>query len=113
MLAAIGALVAVLQDCTIQVEREKKDEVRDGRSEAAHEPITNALPLFGGRLVGLDGDPQLAGGVAPDREAVASGRAWRDHREHDVLRVHANVRKRSRLSVHDVVHASHVVLRSG
>jgi hypothetical protein len=36
VLAAIGALVAVLQDCTIQVEREKKDEVRDGRSEAAH-----------------------------------------------------------------------------
>lgn len=29
VLAAIGALVAVLQDCTIQVEREKPDNNRD------------------------------------------------------------------------------------
>ena len=32
VLAAIGALVALLQDCTIQVEREKTDAVRDEHS---------------------------------------------------------------------------------
>ena len=33
VLAAIGALVALQQDCTIQVEREKTDAVRDEQSE--------------------------------------------------------------------------------
>lgn len=36
VLAAIGALVAILQDCTIQVEREKKADVRDEPSQVAH-----------------------------------------------------------------------------
>ena len=35
VLAAIGALVALLQDCTIQVEREKSDAVRDEQSSTA------------------------------------------------------------------------------
>src|SRR5947209_11110532 len=34
VLAAIGALVAVLQDCTIQVEREKTASSRDERPHA-------------------------------------------------------------------------------
>jgi hypothetical protein len=34
VLAAIGALVAVLQDCTIQVEREKTEPNRDERPQA-------------------------------------------------------------------------------
>ena len=35
VLAAIGALVALLQDCTIEVERERRDASRDERSQAA------------------------------------------------------------------------------
>lgn len=35
VLAAIGALVAVLQDCTIQVEREKAEAKRDEPPRAA------------------------------------------------------------------------------
>ena len=35
VLAAIGVLVALLQDCTIHVEREKAETVRDARSQAA------------------------------------------------------------------------------
>ena len=35
VLAAIGALVALLQDCTIQVEREKTESARDDQSRAA------------------------------------------------------------------------------
>ena len=35
VLAAIGAVVALLQDCTIQVERGKTDEARDERSQTA------------------------------------------------------------------------------
>ena len=35
VLAAIGALVALLQDCTIEVERERRDAGRDERSQAA------------------------------------------------------------------------------
>jgi hypothetical protein len=34
VLAAIGALVALLQDCTIQVEREKKDNQANRASSA-------------------------------------------------------------------------------
>ena len=35
VLAAIGALVALLQDCTIELERERRDEARDDRPETA------------------------------------------------------------------------------
>jgi hypothetical protein len=35
VLAAIGALIALQQDCTIQVEREKVDPSADQRSQAA------------------------------------------------------------------------------
>ena len=35
VLAAIGALVALLQDCTIQVEREKSDSAREEDSRTA------------------------------------------------------------------------------
>jgi hypothetical protein len=35
VLAAIGALIALLQDCTIQVEREKTAAVPDERPESA------------------------------------------------------------------------------
>ena len=35
VLAAIGALVAVLQDCTIQVEREKTQPTREEQSDTA------------------------------------------------------------------------------
>jgi uncharacterized protein DUF4342 len=35
VLAAIGALVAILQDCTIQVERERTPERRDDQSQSA------------------------------------------------------------------------------
>jgi hypothetical protein len=35
VLAAIGALVALLQDCTIQVERAKPETTRDDQSHAA------------------------------------------------------------------------------
>jgi len=33
VLAAIGALVAILQDCTIHVEREKTESAQDGTSK--------------------------------------------------------------------------------
>jgi hypothetical protein len=35
VLAAIGALVALLQDCTIQVERERTEEAHDDRPQSA------------------------------------------------------------------------------
>src|SRR6266511_508197 len=35
VLAAIGALVALLQDCTIQVERDKSEVARDESSQTA------------------------------------------------------------------------------
>lgn len=35
VLAAIGALVALLQDCTIQVERDRSDAARDDESRTA------------------------------------------------------------------------------
>jgi len=35
VLAAIGALVALLQDCTIQVEREKTEDTRDEQGRTA------------------------------------------------------------------------------
>ena len=35
VLAAIGALVALLQDCTIEVERERQDNGRDEQEQAS------------------------------------------------------------------------------
>lgn len=35
VLAAIGALVALLQDCSIELERERRDSARDDRPETA------------------------------------------------------------------------------
>lgn len=38
VLAAVGALVALLQDCTIEVERERQDATSDQRRNSAARP---------------------------------------------------------------------------
>ena len=38
VLAAIGALVALLQDCTIEVERERRESDREQHSQSAARP---------------------------------------------------------------------------